>query len=286
VRRLACGLALLAAAGTAQADEIRAVPAVGAKLTYRLVSTTKTPDKTFSAGSVHTYIVTKSDGKTAEGIIKPNAVILGCAEGKIDLGCKDAAASPGAHWDGNLLTVPIDGDSGNALAKESAFKLYRFLGVLRKFPFPSSRDPKAYDLYDFGPDPAFVTINTLDCGDLATLDALLPFGSAPQAALTCDMGFERSASRNGKIPAQQTHAATAVEIDHTGSGWITLPSGNWQVEKYAVKTTPKDAGQQQTEGETLVSPQLGVAVRSHLVASIPAAERTVENTIELVSVSP
>ena len=117
MRSLACGLALLAATGAAQADELRAAPAVGARLTYRLVSTTKTLDKTFSAGSVHTYIVTKSDGKTAEGIIKPNAIILGCQGGASDLGCRDAAASPGAHWDGDLLTVPIESEAGDSLAK-------------------------------------------------------------------------------------------------------------------------------------------------------------------------
>ncbi|MFZ2005197.1 MAG: hypothetical protein WAV02_08935 [Stellaceae bacterium] len=84
IRALAGAIALLAATGVAHADEVRTVPAPGIKLTYRLVSTIKTPTKTISTGQVYTYIVAKSDGTTAEGVIKPNAIIIPC-EGESDL---------------------------------------------------------------------------------------------------------------------------------------------------------------------------------------------------------
>jgi hypothetical protein len=272
--------------GPACADEARTVPAVGAKLTYRLVSTTTTPAKTVTTGQIYTYIVTKSDRTTAEGVVKPNAIILGCTGGASDLGCKDALASPGAHLDGNLLTVPVDSAAGDALSQHSAFKLNHFLVLSRVYPIPSSRDPKEYNLHDFGPDPAFTVTNTLQCDDLAKLDSFLPFGKSPKVALTCENTLERTASRDGKLSALTTHEPVAIEIAYTGSGSVTLPSGNWQVQKYTTTVTPKEAGHLSSEGETLFSTQLGVAVRAHLVGHLAASQATTENTVELISVSP
>ncbi len=274
-----------AAIGPASADEARTVPAVGAKLTYRLVSTTTTPTKAVSTGQVYTYIVTKSDGTTAEGVIKPNAIILGCAGGPTDLGCKDAAASPGAHFDGNLLTVPVDSAAGDALSQHSGFKLNHFLVLSRMYPIPSSRDPKAYNLHDFGPDPQYLITNTLQCEDLAKLEAFLPFGKSQQLGLTCETTLERTASRDGNLPALATHEPVAIGVAYTGSGWVTLPSGNWQVQKFTATITPKEPGHASSESETLFSSQLGVAVRSHVVGQNPTAKSTTENTVELISVS-
>jgi len=287
VRRAALGgaIALLAASGAAGADDARTVPATGLKLTYRLESTTTTPTKTISTGQVYTYIVAKSDETTAEGVIKPNAIIISCEGGASDLACKDAAASPGAHLDGNLLTVPIDSDAGDALSQHSAFTLNHFLMLSRVYPVPSSRDPKDYNLHDFGPDPAFIFTNTLRCDDLAKLDGFLPFGKAPQVTLTCENDFERSASRDGKLPPLSTHDPVTMEITYTGSGWVTVPSGSWQVQKYSTTVTPKEAGHQTSEAETLFSTQLGVPVRSHLVGRLPASHTSTENTVELISVS-
>ncbi len=286
MRRVALGgaIVLLATAGGAQADEVRTVPPVGIKLTYRLVSTTKMPTKTLSTGQVYTYIVTKSDGTTAEGVIKPNAMIIPCDRAD-DLACKDAEASPGAHLDDNLLTVPVDSDSGDALSKHSAFKLNHFLVLSRVYPVPSSRDPNDYNLHDFGPDPAFTMTSTLQCDDLAKLDDFLPFGKTPRVTLTCETGFERSASRDGKLPPLSTHEPVTMEIAYTGSGWVTVPSGSWQVQKYTTTMTPKEAGHQSSEAETLFSTQLGVPVRSHLVGHVPASQISTENTVELISVS-
>jgi hypothetical protein len=287
VRRVALGgtIALLATACAAYADDARTVPEPGVKLTYRLVSTTKMPTKTISTGSVYTYIVAKSDGMTAEGMIKPNAIVIQCEGGASDLGCKDAMASPGAHLDGNFLTVPVDSDSGDALSKHSAFKLNHFLMLSRVYPMPSSRDPKDYNLHDFGPDPAFTMTNTLQCDDLAKLDDFLPFGKTQQITLTCENAFERSASRDGNLPPLSTHEPVSMEIAYTGSGWVTVPSGSWQVQKYTTTMTPKEAGHQSSATETLFSTQLGVPVRSHLVGHVPAAQSTTESTVELISVS-
>lgn len=279
-------LTMAAAIGAASADEARTVPAVGAKLTYRLVSTTTTPAKTVSTGQVYTYIVTKSDGTTAEGVIKPNAIILSCTGGASDLGCKDAAASPGAHFDGDLLTVPVDSASGDALSQHSAFKLNHFLVLSRMYPIPSSRDPKDYNLHDFGPDPAFTITNTLQCDDLAKLAAFLPFGKSQQVGLTCETIVERTASRDGKLPALTSHESAAIGIAYTGSGWVTVPSGNWQVQKFTATITPKEAGHASSESGTLFSTQLGVPVRLHLVGHAPASQSTTENTVELISISP
>jgi hypothetical protein len=268
------------------------VPAAGTKLTYRLVATTTKPDKplwtgqlyTLTTGRICTYIVTKSDGTTAEGVIKPNAVIIFCKGGASDRFCEEPAARPGAHFDGDLLTVPVDSDSGDALSKHSAFKESHFLMLSRVYPVPSSRDPKA-DNHDFGPEPGYTITNTVQCEDMAKLDDLLPFGKAQQVTLTCETGFERSASRDGSLPPASSHEQSTMKITHSGSDWVTVPSGSWQVEKYTTTMTPKEAGHQSSEAEALFSTQLGAPVRSHLVGRIPAFEATTEDTVELINVS-
>jgi hypothetical protein len=69
--------------GGAAADESRNVPAVGSKLTYRSVSTTTIPRATLTTGEVSTYIVTAAEANSAEGIIKPRAVIIKCKETRL-----------------------------------------------------------------------------------------------------------------------------------------------------------------------------------------------------------
>jgi hypothetical protein len=292
VRAVASAIALLAATVAAHADEVRVAPAAGVKLTYRLVATTTTtPDKprwpgqlfTLTTGRIYTYIVSQSDGTTAEGVIKPNAVIIYCKGGASDHFCDEPAARPGAHFDGDLLTVPVDSDSGDALSTHSSFKLSHFLTLSRVYPMPSSRDPKA-DNHDFGPEPNYTITNTMQCDDMAKLDDLAPFGKAERVTLTCETGFERSPSRDGSLPPASNHERSTMEISHTGSGWVTVPSGSWQVEKYTTTMT-REAGHESSESEALFSTRLGMPVRSHLVGRAPASEATTENTIELISVS-
>ena len=182
----------------------RDVPAVGSKLTYRVLTTTKTPSKTIGAGQIYTYIVTSSDGATAEGVLKPVAIVLDCPGGAGDLGCEDAAKTPDAHFDGHLLTVPVSGDAGDGLAAHGSFKLDHFILVSRKLPIPSSRDPGGHDLSDFGPDPAYILSNSMQC-DMADLQSFLPFGKSPRITLACETVFERSASRDGHLTALNIH---------------------------------------------------------------------------------
>jgi len=285
MRRWFCALALVAAAGLARAEDTpRMVPTVGAKLTYRLISgVTKTPSATIKFGLVYTYIVTSSDGTTAEGIIKPTAKIMECTQAN-DLVCGDSEKTPGAHYDEGMLTVPIASDSGDGLAKHSYFKLVHFLLVSRKFPFPSSRDPKDYNFRDFGPDPDYVLTNTQQC-DNAGLDGFLPFGKSPKITLNCETTFEQSASRDGR-PPNAGNNTVAMEISYAGDGWVTLPSGNWQVQKLTIKITPKDPSDPANQSEVLFSPQLGATVRSHTTGTNPHTQSTIENTVELISVAP
>jgi hypothetical protein len=285
VRLLAGALALCVLIGAARADDVRTVPAVGAKLTYRAVSMTKLPSRTIGGGEIYTYIVNTSDGTTAEGSLKPGAMILDCTGGAADLGCQDAAKTAGAHFDGDLLTVPIPGDASEALASQGSFKLIHFLLASRKLPIPSSRDPQQHNLSDFGPDPAYILVNTTDC-DVARLQDFLPFGKSPKVTLLCETNFERTASRDGRLQPLSVHDTVSMEISYAGSGWVTLPSGNWQVEKLNSKLVPKDPNHPSSVTESLFSTQLGVNVRIHSIGTNPATQSTTENTVELISVAP
>ncbi len=66
-----------------------------------------------------------------------------------------------------------------------------------------------------------VLTNMLHC-DLAGLPAFLPVGAAPHVTLPCEMLFERSASRDGRIPPQTISGKISFDISYTGSGWVTL----------------------------------------------------------------
>ena len=278
-------LALLAMGGVAHADEARNVPAVGSKLTYRSVSTTTMPRATLTTGEVYTHIVTAAEAASAEGIIKPRAVIIQCKEDGSDRFCKTAAERPGAHFDGNLLTVPIADDVGDALAKQSAFKDAYFIEEARKFPVPGARDPYGPDLGDIGPEPAYILTNTYQC-DFARLAGFLTSGTTPQVTLRCESIFERTASRDGQRPALTIRDKVSVDISYTGDSWVTLPSGNWEVKKLAFKMTPEDPSHIGSEGESLFSPQLGVIVKTHRTGENPSTHSKSENTIELISVEP
>ena len=284
MRTIATLVALLATTGGAAADEGRNVPAVG-KLTYRSVSTTTIPRATLTTGEVFTYIVTAADAASAEGIIKPRAVIIQCKEDGSDLFCKTAAERPGAHFDGALLTVPITDDVGDALAKQSAFKYAYFIQQTRKFPMPGARDPYGSDLGDIGPEPAYILTSAYQC-DFARLAGFLTSGTTPHVTLACESIFERTASRDGQRPALTIRDKVSIDIRYTGDGWVMLPSGNWEVKKLAFKMTPEDPSRVGSEGESLFSPQLGVIVKTHRAGENPSAQSKSENTTELISVEP
>jgi hypothetical protein len=277
--------ALIIALAAAHADEGRNVPAVGSKLTYRFITTTTMPRAKITAGEIYTYIVTAGDATSAEGIIKPVAMIISCKGGADDPFCRPALETPGAHLDSDLLTVPIAGDVGDALAKQSHFKMTYILQEDRKFPVPGARDLEHPNYGDIGPDPQVVLTNTMHC-DLTGLPAFLPIGVAPHVALPCERRFERSATRDGHFPPQTISGKVSYDISYTGSGSVSLPSGNWEVKKLAIKMIPDDPKQVRTEGESLFSPQLGTIVKTHLTGRNPAMQATSESASELISVAP
>jgi hypothetical protein len=289
MRLCAALLALLATGGIAQAGEARDVPAVGSKLTYRSVFTTTMPRATLTMGEEYTSIVTVGGASSAEGIIKPRARIVQCKESDTDLYCKSAAARPGAHFDGGLLTIPIPSDIGDALAKQSAFKETYFIQEFRKYPVPGVRDPAHSDPGDFIPEPAYILTNTYHC-DFARLAGFLTSGTSAHVTLPCDHIFERTASiapaGDRQRPAMTIHEKVSIDVSYTGDGSITLPSGNWEVKKLAVKMTPEDPSRMAIEGESLFSPQLGVVVKTHRTGESTTAHSKSENTTELISVEP
>ncbi len=278
-------VALLAMGGIAQAGEARDVPAVGSKLTYRSVTTVTVPRARLTSGEVSTYIVTAADMSSAEGIIKPRARIVQCTQDDPDLYGKSAAERPGAHFDGDLLTIPIADDIGDALAKQSAFKYAYFIEEHRKYPMPGPRDPNRSDAGDIGPEPAYILTDTYQC-DFARLAGFLTSGTSAQVTLPCDSAFQRTASRDGKRPALTSRGKVSLDIRYTGDDRITLPSGNWEVKKLAFKIIPDDRSGIASEGESLFSPQLGAIVKTRRTGENASTHSTGDRTTELISVEP
>jgi hypothetical protein len=285
MRSLVCLVAFIASLAAAKADDVRAVPAVGSRLTYRFVTTNAMPRLKITVGEIYTYIVTAGDAASAEGIIKPVAMIIPCRGGADNPTCHAALQTPGAHLDGELLTVPIAGDVGDALAKLSHFKMTYMIQEERKSPLPGPRDLKHPNYGDIGPEPQMVLTDTMHC-DLAGLPSFLPVGAAAHVALPCERRFERSATRDGRYPAQSLSGKLSYDISYTGNGSVTLPSGQWEVKKLAVKMIPDDTKEAGTEGEILFSPKLGTAVKTHMTGHNAATQATSESTSELISVAP
>ena len=108
----------------------------------------------------------------------------------------------------------------------------------------------------------------------------------PAGHLPCERISERTASRDGQRPARTIRDKVSVDISYTGDGWVTLPSGNWEVKKLAFKMTPEDPSRIGSEGESLFSPRLGVIVKTHRTGENPSAHSKGEDTTELISVEP
>lgn len=283
--RLIWLLVLIAAAGAARADESRNVPALGSKLTYRFVATTMLPGRTIAAGEVYTIVVTKADQASAEGVIKPRALIIHCTDGAADPGCKSPAQKAGAHFDGELLSIPIADDVGDALAKLSGFKYADFMQEMRKVPVPGARDAAHPDLADIGPEPTITLTTSYQC-EFSRLADFVPVGRMPHIALPCDMIFERSASRDGHVPPLTVRNKVTFDVTYTSDGSVTLPSGDWQVKKLVVKEVPDDPKHASSDGESLFSPQLGVIIKTHFTSNNPATHAKTETNSELISVEP
>lgn len=147
------------------------------------------------------------------------------------------------------------------------------------------RDLEHSDLGDIGPVPSVVLTSTFQC-EFIRLAGFLTSGTTSQVTLPCETIVERTASRDGRRPAQTVRGKISLNVSYTGDGWITLPSSNWAVKKLAFKMAPEDPSRIGSEGESLFSPQLGVIVRTHQTGENPSAHAKSERTTELISFEP
>jgi hypothetical protein len=278
-------LALLAAAGAARADDAYTLPAVGAQLTYRLISTTKLADQTITTGQVYTYTITAVSGATSEGTIRPVALIYGCAEGDTRKDCVIASKMAGAKRDGDMITLPIPDDIAAALTKESNYKGRYFLVEDRVFPMPGPKNIDDTDKPEFGDTPLFILGNQLKC-DYASLPSFFPLGKTPELSLTCRNIFSRTHTRVAGQTDQTAEEPIAMKLSFSGEDKVTLPSGNWDVRKVAIKYVPDDPKHPSAEGLSDVAVKLGLTVRSHSTVTNAAVSLTAENTSELIAYKP
>jgi hypothetical protein len=284
MRLLAAAAGLLAAAGMAQADEAYRLPAVGAEMTYRMVSTPRQAGTGITFGQVYTYIVTGADGATLEGTTKPVAMIYGCPNGSVTITCQQATANPGSQRDGNLVTVPVPSDIGDALAKQSAFKIEHFFLAMRKFPVPGPKktdDPKDAS---FATEPMFVLTNTLDC-DFTKLADFLPFGKTANLTLSCRTKVDRAGSRIGSL-GTPTDEPISLELSYGGTARRSLPSGDWDVQKVANKVVPEGKSDPVAEAEMEVADKIGVTVRTYTAITNPTTHAVTDNISELIAYKP
>ena len=280
---LVCALGLVAAAGVARADDAYVLPPVGAQLTYRLVSTTKVADKSISitSGQVYTYIVAAADGSTVTGAIRPVALIYGCLASATDKDCAFASKVAGVKRDGDLITLPLPDAIADGLAKESGFKLRYFVNEERKFPMPGAKNPDDPSDAEFGITPLFVLSNSLIC-DFEQLRSFLPFGKTPHLALPCHSVFSRTHSRIGTDLTMPEEIS--LEFTYDGSGHLSLPSGDWDVEKIAIKFIPNDASRPTARSEVQVAPKLGVPVKTHTFVDNSTTHASTESDSELIAI--
>lgn len=282
---LAATACILVAAGVARADDAYTLPAVGAQLTYRLVSTTKIRDHTITTGQIYTYTVTATNGADSEGTIRPVALIYGCPEGDARKDCVLAAKMAGAKRDGDLLTVPVPDGIAESLIKDSDYKGHYFMVEDRTFPMPGPKDPDDPNNTEFGDAPIFVLANQLKC-DYGSLQGFFPLGKTKLLTLTCRNVFSRSHSRIAGVSDQTQEEPLSVELSYVGADKLTLPSGEWDVQKVAIKYKPDDPAHPAAEGESDVADKLGVTVKSHTLVTNAATSLSSESTSELIAYKP
>jgi hypothetical protein len=283
----ASALGVLAAIGVADADEPYALPAVGAQLTYRLVSTASLTEKSlsFTTGQVYTYTVTAVNGPVAEATITPVAVIYGCIASDTGKDCAFAAKAAGATRDGDLVTVPVPENIARGLAKSGSLKTQYFLTEERRFPMPGAKNPDDPNDAEFGVEPIFVLTNKLVC-DYDKLKDFFPLGKTPQAALPCHNVFSRTQARVGNTQDQKSDEAVSLEFTYDGPAKISLASNDWDVKKVALKYVPSDASLPSARTDFEIPAKLGLAVRVHMSAEIPASHLISESTSELIAYKP
>jgi len=284
--RLLLGLLiLLASAAGADAAEDRFVPAAGATLTFKLITVTKSPDRTVTVGQIYSYVIASSDGVTAEGTIKPLALIYGCGGHETERDCAAALKAPGAKRDGDLITVPVPPDIADDLAKLSALKFHYFTIEQRKIAMPGTKDPKA-DAGEFGRDPVFVLSVGMEC-DGAALKGFLPFGHVGTLTVPCKQTISRMPGPGTPLsPFQSTHDV-AMELTDQGSGHVTVPAGDFEVRKLTLRETTSAPAQADVGGVIDFSTKLGIAVKTHSTVTPRTSQgAVVQSDSELVAVAP
>jgi len=283
--RLFLGLLLmLAAASTAAADD-RFVPAAGTTLTFRLMTVTKSADRTVTVGQIYNYVIASSDGAIAEGTIKPLALIYGCGGHETERDCAAALKAPGAKQEGDLVTVPVPPDIADELTKLSALKFHYFIIQERKIAMPGTKDPKA-DAGEFGHDLVFVLSVGMEC-DGATLKGFLPFGRTAMLTVPCKQTISRTPGPGTPLsPFQSTHDV-AMELTDKGSGHVTVPAGDFDVRRLTLKESASTPTQTDIDGTIDFSTKLGVAVKTHSIVTPRTSQGiVVQSDSELIAVAP
>ena len=280
MRRLFLILLSLAFVASARAEEARLVPPVGAKLTYRLVTTTtRTSGEKIVAGQVYTYSITASDGLVAEGTVKLDAMLFPCKDKIGDPLCDRVLSAPGARPDGDTVLVPIPESLSPMLSKDTAFRLRYFVVEKRAAWLPATGVGDQL----FGPDDPLYIANEMDC-DHDGVRSFWPVGSAQHVTLICTTKATRAGgSALGMKPISSTHGAKLDVVD-LGLDKIDLPSGVWDVRRLKFSFVSSD-GSPNVEGEGSFSEKLGIAVRTRLTQTLPSGVVT-ETESKLIAVTP
>jgi hypothetical protein len=285
VRALLGALGFLTAISAARADDGYPLPAVGAQLTFRLISTTKMADRSITVGQIYTYTITSISGADSEGTIRPVALLYGCAEGDERKDCVTAGKMAGAKRDGDLLTIPVPDSIADGLIKESGYKGHYFMVEDRIFPMPGPKNPDDPNDTEFGDTALFVLSNQLKC-DYGPLDGFFPIGKRPLLTLTCRNVFSRSHSRIASLGDQTQEEPLSVELSYIGADKLNLPAGEWDIQKVGIKYVPNDPSHPSAEGESDVAVKLGVTVKSHTFVTSKLTNLTSENISEMIAYKP
>lgn len=275
--RLCLLLAFCILASNAQAEEARLAPAAGSTLTYRVINTIKTQEKTTVSGQILAYRVVSSDGATSEGTIKLISLLFDCGKNEAQSDCATLKAKLETHEEDGLTVIPVPSATADKLASKSAFKLRAFLYEERKLPIPSGAKLEDF----FNTDDPLIVSNTLHC-DVAALNAFLPLGNAQEATIPCQHSVERS---GGSAKPTSGNSSLSLDVSYQGEGHIALPSGEWDVRKLSLKPILPSGVSASTLTEMQFSDKLGAPVKSHSTVETLNGKFVTETDSELISVS-
>ncbi len=282
MRLLRAVVALCAFSASVRADEARLVPAAGSTLTYRVVTTSKTSDKTIVFGEIYAYVVASSDGTVAEGAIRPIALLFGCRGHEDDADCIRAKTAPVAREEDGFTVVPVPAALADRLAAQSAIKWRAFIIEQRKATYLLSLAGRRSNEDFFAGDDPLIVANTMAC-DPAALAAFMPLGKAPEATISCKTSFERT---GGRMKPMSNVASGSLDVSYAGTGRVSLPSGEWDVRKLSLKPTISPSGPMSAHTEIQFSDKLGAAVTTRSTAENSSGKFVTESDSVLIAVSP